>query len=80
MEELIEQRLNAMLAVPIETLRSLPDCKEEEVTLDGRKIRVMELTRSGGQSSVFGVRWGMEGQDSQPVALVTQLDSVQRIA
>ena len=40
MEELIEARLNAALAKSIDEIRRLPVCAEEEVALDGKKIKL----------------------------------------
>jgi hypothetical protein len=64
MEELIEQRLNAILAEPLDKLRSLPECVEEELILDGKKIKVTTYheTLEGGKHRLIiqaiRQRWG----------------------
>jgi hypothetical protein len=64
MEELIEQRLNAMLAEPLDRLRSLPGCVEEEVVLDEKKTKVTTYheTLEGGKHRLIiqaiRERWG----------------------
>lgn len=64
MEELIEQRLNAMLTEPLDRVRSLPECVEEEVTFEGKKIKVTTYHESleGGKHRVIvqaiRERWG----------------------
>ncbi len=40
MEELVDARLNAVLAKSIEEIRTLPDCAEEEVLQDKKKIKL----------------------------------------
>ena len=40
MEELVDARLNALLAKSIDEVRKLPNCTEEEVALDGKKIKL----------------------------------------
>lgn len=40
MEELIEQRLNALLSEPFDNLRLLPKSREEDLVLEGKKIKV----------------------------------------
>jgi hypothetical protein len=39
-EELVAARLNAVLTKSIDEVRRLPDCAEEEVALNGRKIKL----------------------------------------
>jgi hypothetical protein len=39
-QELIEARLNAALAKSMEEIRMLPNCIEEEVALEGKKVKV----------------------------------------
>ena len=64
MEEFIEQRLNAMLAEPLDRLCSLPGCLEEEVVLDEKKTKVTTYheTLEGGKHrfiiQVIRERWG----------------------
>jgi hypothetical protein len=48
MEELVQQRLAAMLAQPADKLRLLPACFEEVVILEGRKTKVTTYCQTRG--------------------------------
>jgi hypothetical protein len=39
-EALVQQRLKALLACPLEALLGLPECVEEELMLDGQKVKL----------------------------------------
>jgi hypothetical protein len=64
MEEFVEQRLDAMLAEPLDRLRSLPEYVEEEVVLDEKKTKVTTYheTLEGGKHRLIiqaiRERWG----------------------
>jgi hypothetical protein len=64
MEELVEQRLNALLAEPVEKLRLLPEFSQQEVVLDGKKIALAtyrEILENGSHRIVVQARrerWG----------------------
>lgn len=64
MEELVEQRLNALLAESVEKLRLLPEFSQQEVMLDGKKIALAtyhEILKNGNHRIVVQAsreRWG----------------------
>jgi hypothetical protein len=64
MEEFVEKRLDTMLTEPLDRLRSLPACVEEEAVVDGEKVKVTTYHKAleGGKHRLIiqaiRERWG----------------------
>jgi len=64
MEDIVEQKLSALLTEPVEKLRLLPEFSQQEVVVDGKKIALAtyhEILKNGSHRIVVQAsreRWG----------------------